>query len=133
LRAFPELGLSQNKTLFSECKNDIGVARTYHKAPPGFQSAAEISGVILKFLAQAAQDDDPLPLDRTVVTVPASFQAAQRQDTLRAAELAGIQAMSLGGMLSVKLDPGQNPPRHSQRAMDILRPILKSWAVARFR
>ncbi|MFP3869175.1 MAG: Hsp70 family protein [Desulfobacteraceae bacterium] len=97
LRAFPELGLSQNKTLFSECKNDIGVARTYHKAPPGFQSAAEVSGVILKFLAQAAQEDDPLPLDRTVVTVPASFQAAQRQDTLRAAELAGIQVQ--GGNL----------------------------------
>jgi molecular chaperone DnaK len=91
LRAFPELGLTQNKTLFSECKNDIGVTRTYHKAPQGFQSAAEVSGVILKFLVQAAREDDPLPLDRTVVTVPASFQAAQRQDTLRAAELAGLQ------------------------------------------
>jgi hypothetical protein len=45
----------------------------------------------------------------------------------------GIQAVSLGGVLSVKLDPGQNPPRHSQRAMDILWPILKSRSVARFR
>jgi len=87
----PELGLSHNKTLFFECKNDIGVARTYHKAPPGFQSASEISAVILKFLSQTAQDEDPLPLDRTVVTVPASFQVPQRQDTLKAAELAGIE------------------------------------------
>ncbi len=45
----------------------------------------------------------------------------------------GVQAVSLGGMLSFKLDPGENPPRHSQRAMDILRPILKSRSVARFR
>jgi hypothetical protein len=45
----------------------------------------------------------------------------------------GVQAVSLGGMLSFKLDPGQNPPRHSQRALDILRPILKGRAVARFR
>lgn len=45
----------------------------------------------------------------------------------------GVQAVSLGGMLSVKLDPGQNPPRHSQRALDILRPILKRKAVGRFR
>ena len=45
----------------------------------------------------------------------------------------GVQAVSLGGMLSVKLDPGQNPPSHSQRAMDILRPLLKRRAVARFR
>ena len=45
----------------------------------------------------------------------------------------GLQAASLGGMLSFKLDPGQNPPRHSQRALDILRPFLKRIAVGRFR
>ncbi len=45
----------------------------------------------------------------------------------------GVQAVSLGGMLSFKLDPGQNPPRHSQRALDILRPLLKGRSVARFR
>ena len=45
----------------------------------------------------------------------------------------GLQAVSLGGLLSFKLDPGQNPPRHSQRALEILSPILKRRAVARFR
>lgn len=66
LRAFPELGLSQNKTLFSECKNDIGVARTCHKAPKGFQSAAEISGVILLGVAprQQALQIEPLAVSR---------------------------------------------------------------------
>lgn len=45
----------------------------------------------------------------------------------------GIQSVSLGGVLFVKLDPSQNPSRHSQRALDILRPILKGRSVARFR
>ncbi len=46
-----------------------------------------------------------------------------------------VQAVSLGGMLSVKLESsGQYPPpHHSPRAMDILRPILKKLSVARFR
>lgn len=45
----------------------------------------------------------------------------------------GVQAVSLGGLLSVKLESGENPPRHSPRALDILRPLLKRNAVARFR
>jgi hypothetical protein len=45
----------------------------------------------------------------------------------------GVQAVSLGGMLSVRLDPAENPPHHSQRALDILRPIIKGRSVARFR
>jgi len=48
-------------------------------------------------------------------------------------ENVGVQSFSLGGMLSVKLDPGENPPRHSPRALDILWPILKGRAVRRFR
>jgi hypothetical protein len=44
-----------------------------------------------------------------------------------------IQTLNLGSLLSVKLDPTENPPRHSQRALDILRPYLKRRAVARFR
>jgi len=85
-----ELGLERDKTLFMECKNDIGVQRTYHKAPEGFQSAAEIGGHVLSFLKVAASTHETMRADRTVVTVPASFQAAQRLDTVKAASLAEI-------------------------------------------
>lgn len=88
----PELGLKQNENLFFECKNEIGNQKTYHRAPEGFRSAAEIGGKVLQFLYEAALNDNDLPLARSVVTtVPASFQTAQRRDTIKAAELAGIK------------------------------------------
>jgi molecular chaperone DnaK (HSP70) len=85
-----ELGLEREKSLFLECKNDMGIQRTYHRAPEGFRCAAEIGAKVLSFLKEAAGLQNPTPVDRTVVTVPASFQAAQRLDTVKAASLAGI-------------------------------------------
>jgi len=85
-----ELGLEREKTLFLECKNDMGVQRTYHRAPAGFRSAPEIGGKVLSFLRVAAISQNATPPKRMVVTVPASFQAAQRLDTAKAAALAGI-------------------------------------------
>ncbi len=84
-----ELGVYQG--LFHECKSHMGIPRTYHKAPEGFRSAAEIGGKLLAFLREAAVADDPTQPARVVVTVPASFQAAQRIDTQRASELAGLE------------------------------------------
>jgi hypothetical protein len=75
--------------------------------------------------------------DARKAEILAALKRAQCEEALHLlrydTEGVGVQAVSLGGMLSVKLDPGQNPPRHSQRAMDILRPLLKRRAVARFR
>ena len=91
LRAPPEAGLEEGKTLFAECKNDMGLKRTYHRAPEGFRSAKEIASHVLKYLHEAALIEDKTPINRVVVTVPASFQAAQRHDTLEAAQIAGLE------------------------------------------
>lgn len=93
-----EYGLELYQNIFWECKNHIGVRRTYQKAPPGFQSAKEIAGQVLRFLAAAAQADDPTPVTQTVVTAPASFQTAQRNDTIEAAHLAGLD-LDAGALL----------------------------------
>jgi molecular chaperone DnaK (HSP70) len=82
--------LENERSLFIECKNDIGTLRTYHRAPEGFRSAAEIAGKVLAFLKAAAEKQDKRAVISTVVTVPASFQAGQRLDTVTAAKLAGI-------------------------------------------
>ena len=93
-----EFGLVRNKDIFWDCKNDIGVRRTYHKAPEGFRSASDIGGHVLKSLMDAVLTDESMPVETTVVTVPASFQVAQRVDTRKAAEIAGIRIME-GGLL----------------------------------
>jgi len=93
-----EYKLEQFKNIFWDCKNDIGIRRTYHKAPPGFQSAKAIGGQVIKFLVDAALADDAAAITGAVVTAPASFQAAQRQDTLEAA-LAGGLSLGEGALL----------------------------------
>lgn len=87
----PELSLERGRDLFWDCKNDMGLQRTYHRAPPGFRSAKEIGGHILRFVTEAVRAEDEQPLDRVVVTVPASFQTGQRRDTLEAGRLAGLE------------------------------------------
>lgn len=85
-----DLGLKQFRDIFWDCKNDMGVRRTYHRAPPGFRSARDISAYILRFLMREAGRDGADAPASVVVTVPASFQTAQRKDTIDAASLAGI-------------------------------------------
>ena len=85
-----ELGLERGRDVFYECKNDVGISRTYHRAPEGFRNAAEIGGHVVRFMVSAAMAEDSTPIDRVVVTVPASFQLAQRHDTIQAMSLAGL-------------------------------------------
>jgi molecular chaperone DnaK len=81
-----ELGLRPNASYLAEAKNEMGIGRLYPQAKDGYRSPAEVSGHVLRFL----RDGTPGAAARTVVTVPASFQYSQREDTLLAADLAGI-------------------------------------------
>ena len=88
-RRATQLGLEQNRDLFYECKNDMGLRRTYYRAPQGFRTPAEIGGRVISFLLRHVQPGGSAAA-RTVVTVPASFLAAGRSDTIAAAKAAGL-------------------------------------------
>jgi molecular chaperone DnaK len=85
-----EAGLIEESNLFASVKNHMGLRRTYNMAPAGYRSATEVSGRILSFLREAAMKDKALEPARTTVTVPASFQTAQRDETFKAASLAQL-------------------------------------------
>lgn len=93
-----ELGLRLTKDMFFECKNEIGTRRTYHTAPEGYQSPEDIASKIIAFLSNAAVESNQITASRTVITVPASFQTAQRNATVTAAKNAGIN-LSSGDLL----------------------------------
>lgn len=81
-------GLVRNRSLFYECKNEIGTSRTYPNAPPGYRNPTDIAGRVLAYIArEGLTGEEP---SQIVVTVPASFQTAQRAATLAACRQAGL-------------------------------------------
>ena len=95
LMADTSKGITRNVNLFHDCKNEIGTKRTYSNAPEGYRSPTDIAARILGYLrregiGEAAQGN-------VVVTVPASFQAAQRAETALACLRAGLDVS--GGRL----------------------------------
>lgn len=86
--------LIDQTNLFHSCKNDMGLQRTYAGAPNGYRNACDISSRILSFLYKEAHKQNKQKSAITCVTVPASFQLAQRNDTIRAANNAAISLTS---------------------------------------
>jgi tetratricopeptide (TPR) repeat protein len=76
--------------LFYETKNDMGLKKTYFRAPEAYNHASKIAGHILRFLREGAEQEAKQGFSEVVVTVPASFQLNQRRDTLLAAKQAEL-------------------------------------------
>lgn len=79
----------RNRDFFFETKNEMGTDRRYPQAPEGYRTPGEIGGHILGFLMGAVEAEP----NAVVVTVPASFQVAQRHETVAAAAHAGFDLL----------------------------------------
>jgi molecular chaperone DnaK (HSP70) len=86
-----DVAAEEGKNIWWETKNYMGTRQLYAQAPEGFKTPKEIAAILLKFMLEAVIKHNPAQIDRFIVTVPASFQMPQREDTLAAAYLAGIE------------------------------------------
>ncbi|MFO1262698.1 MAG: Hsp70 family protein [Rhodoferax sp.] len=95
LMADTSKGIVRNVSVFHDCKNEIGTSRTYPNAPEGYRSPTDIAARILGYLRREGIGE--AAAGNVVVTVPASFQTAQRAETARACAMAGLDVS--GGRL----------------------------------
>ncbi len=58
-------------------------------------SPAEISSHIIKSLIEAAESETGSPVEKAVISVPAYFSDIQRQETIQAGELAGLEVVRI--------------------------------------
>ncbi|MBI5641503.1 MAG: Hsp70 family protein [Nitrospirae bacterium] len=81
------------ENLFISVKSDMGTLKVYEDSvSPDIMSPVEVSAEIIRELIRAAEKETGVSPKKAkvVITVPASFTHGQRQDTLRAARLAGL-------------------------------------------
>ena len=73
----------------------VQVGKTEAGQKPAFYSPVELSSFILKELKQRAEHILKTPVNKTVITVPAYFNDAQRQATRDAGKLAGLDVLRI--------------------------------------
>jgi len=81
------------ENLFMSAKSDMGTLKVYEDSVhPGILTPVEVSAEIIKTLIKGAEKETGVPPQKAkvVITVPASFTHNQREDTLKAARLAGL-------------------------------------------
>ena len=93
-RRDPLTPLRRGRDFFHSVKSDMGTNRVYpFSKPPLGRSPIEVTAGLLERLSRLSSENNP-DLDPrkgiSVITVPASFSALAREDTLQAAELAGF-------------------------------------------
>lgn len=84
----PSKNIIRYRSLFYECKNEIGTSRSY-AGELGIEGPVDVAAQVLKCIREAGVPEGDE--DKVVVTVPASFQMQQRLDTLTACEKAGLR------------------------------------------
>lgn len=81
------------ENIFVSVKSDMGTLKIYEDSVNnGLLTPVEVSAEIIKTLLKGAEKETGIPPKHAnvVITVPASFTHNQREDTLRAAKLAGL-------------------------------------------
>ncbi|MBC8450400.1 MAG: Hsp70 family protein [Chloroflexi bacterium] len=92
---------TKDRSVFYSVKRDLGTDRDpyYVRAvSPDLNTPVKVTAVILRAMKEAAEAKLGRSLSDvpTIVTIPASFQSAQRRDTLRAARMAGLRVDDQG-------------------------------------
>ncbi len=92
LKGHPEFQYKKN--IFYHWKVEMGV--DLHPLYPEavnekLDMPYKIAGAVMNYMRKVYSENNDYELGNTIITVPASFQANQRKDTLRAAEMAKIE------------------------------------------
>ncbi len=90
LRTRSDIGLSRDLNIFWDTKSDIGQDVEYNAKDERLKTPVGVAAEILRFIMESVPDEWKT-YDSVVISIPASFSAMQRRDTVEAAQRAGLR------------------------------------------